>query len=496
MRWAIGSGLVVGRGQGGKVFLVPRDRTPRCELATILARFIPAFEAEEENGDPLFRIADELNGADPCGEHGAVLHIQMGSPADVSEYSVGAAIAVALGLDPSIYDVTFADGSFDPFPDTYGSAKNGEFVTARLSFEIDNVRTTDGPAAFGSLPVAFLRNDRYSAPRCVRCDTDKITDEELAAKLGELDSLFLCPEHGCAHLEAEELNEEEFSRAVADLLELDPNVYSVHPDKGSLADLKEEFDGLKPGEVTNARGVTFTVANEEIMRECGYGAESDAVTVKISATKCAGGCSATECPYEKARRAAELFEQKYVCREHGKAHIALNGPGPAELSDMESLMSETLGLGEEYSVRLDAGAFSKGVVKTVITQKTGHVSEGPVFTPVFSVDADMSGPAMFTLCENELDAYKLIVHDGYSGSTGYGPWNAGQTESGWLLDTRADDGVRHGEIRDVSATESSQVIRKVNPTSKGVLNFRTGIEIKSGFDGAILDFRNTDEESV
>lgn len=496
VKWAVGTGLVVGRGQGDSVILAPRDHTPRCELAALIARFIPAFDAEEEDGeDPLFRIAEELEGADACGPHGAVLHVEAGPPGELSEYTLSASILGAFGLDPSIYDVDLAEGSLDHLRDAYAAAKNGVFVTVPLSFEIDNVRTADGPASFDSLPVAILRNDFYSSPGAVSCDTDRITDGTLAAKLEEIGSLYLCSEHGCAHLEAEELSEDAFSRAVADLLELDADVYEVLPETDSFAALKRAFDGLSEGETADGVEVAFTVRNKAMEKECGYEALSGPAAVKFSVIKRAGECLAVGCPYEKARRATELFNEKYVCREHGKAHIALNGSGPAAISDIEALMKETLDLGEDYSVGVDAGAFAAGEIRTTITHKAGYATEGPVFTPVYCA-GEGTEPAHFTLCENERDAYKLIVHDGYSGNTGYGSWNAGQTESGWLLDTRGDDGVRHGEINDVSATESSQVIRQVNMTSKGVLNLRTSVEIKSGFDGAILDFRNTDGDSV
>ncbi|MBR3415822.1 MAG: S-layer homology domain-containing protein [Clostridia bacterium] len=493
--WALGTGLVLGRNEGGTVYLAPGDFTPRCELATLLARFLPKFDAEEESdGDPLFRIAEKLNASDPCGEHGAALHIEMGPPADLTEAELCAAIIGALGLDPSIYDLTLGDGVFASFADSYSKAENGKFTTATVRFEIDNARTVDGPAAFDSIPVAFLRNDWYSSPRAVSCDTDGITDEALAAKLCEIGALYLCPAHGCVHLEAEDLSEDALSHAVAELMELDGDVYAVRPDGASFSALKSSFDGLGYGETTDAT-VELTVSNEAIEKECGYEA-SCPVSVNISAMKIASACRAVGCPYEKAERATELFDDKYVCREHGKTHIALNYAGPAKLSDIEALMTEVLDLGDGYTVALDAGAFAAGEIRTKITHSAGYAAEGPVFTPIYSVNTAMSEAAKFTLCENERDAYKLIVHDGYSGNTGYGSWNAGQTESGWLLDSRADYGVRHGQIRDVSTAESSQVIREVNPTSKGVLNFRTSVDIKNGFDGAILDFRNTDDLSV
>ena len=495
MEWALGTGLVVGRDSGSSVLLAPEDKMPRCELATVLTRFLPKFE-EKSGVDPLFTIADELKDADACSAHGAILHIETGSPESETEYALSAAILAALGLDPSIYDVTFADGVYHSFADTYGNAKNGEFVTVPLSFEIDNVRTTDGPVSFESVPVAFLRNDFYSSPRAVRCDTDRIEDEALNALLGDVSASYACTDHGCVHLEAGTLTEASFARAVADLFDLDEDDYEVVPETDSFYALKNAFDGIDAGDETGVFYVAFTVKNEAIKRECGYDAESGVVLLGFSAMKTdEDGCRAAECPHARATDATELFLDKYVCREHGKAHVALGHPGTARMSEMVTLITKTLDLGDGYSVSLDADSFARGEIKAEITGPRGAVTDGPSFTPVYSV-GEAENEASFTLCENDADAYKLIVHDGYAGNTGYGSWNAGQTESGWLIDTRADDGVRHGTINDVSATECSGVIREVNLTTKGVVNLRTAVTIKSGFDGAILDFRNEADESV
>ena len=497
MKWAIDTGLIVGRNGGGRIYLAPEDFITRCELATVLYRFIPMFDDEKSGEDRLFSIADSLKAAETCADHGAVLHILAGSPGNVTDSLLGTAIVDAFGLDPSIYDVTLSDGCLDSFVRSYSMVRNGEFATVSLSFAVDNVRTAAGPVAFDSLPVAVLRNDRYSVPRAVRCDSETVCDEELEAMLDEFESLYSCPRHGCVHIEAESLTKDLFAHAVADLMGLDEGDYSVVPEDGSLSSLKNKFDALGVGEITDTVPVLFSVRNEAIKRECGYDAVSGSVSVNFTVMKRESTvCRAVNCPYEEAERATELFMSKYVCREHGKAHVSLNYSGHAKLSDIETLLRETLDLGENHTVTTDGESFAEGTVRTKIVTRDGYETDGPEFTPVYTVDKGSDAAARFTLCDNERDAYKLIVHDGYSGNTGYGSWNSGQTESGWKLDTRGDDGVRHGTVNDVSTTESCQVIREVNVTSKGILDLRTAIEFRSGFDGAILDFRNADGDSV
>ncbi|MBR5447245.1 MAG: hypothetical protein IKV40_02360, partial [Clostridia bacterium] len=239
----------------------------------------------------------------------------------------------------------------------------------------------------------------------------------------------------------------------------------------------------------------LALANKNIAKECGYDAQSEIFGVKVSVLKGTGAAAVVECPYDKALRATELFLDKYVCGEHGKAHIELNYTGSAKLSDIESLVKTTLDLGGDFTVKVDSTAFTSGKVKVSITHSKGYKIDGPEFVPVYT-SGSSSDNAKLLLCENERDAYKLILHDGYSGNTGYGAWNVGQTESGWIIDTRADDSVRHGTIGDISTTAASQVIREVNNTTKGVVNLRTAVTIKNGFDGAMLDFRNDAGESI
>ena len=493
MSWAVAEGLIVGRGGGEGPYLCPEDGALRCEQAAILFRFISNTERAGKEADPLYSAADCLSSTAPCAAHGAVLHIEAGAPGAVTEPYLGAAIVRALGLDPSIYDVTFGEGSLEAFRSDYSKTGLGGCAVVPLTFSVNNERTIGEPVRFDSLPVAFLRNDFGAAPRAIACGDDRIADEEATAILEEFGTDHLCPAHGCVHLEAGDLTEESFARAIAELCGLG-EVRRVTVDAASFGELKNAFDAAPDGGESGPVAVTFRVENGTIKRECGYDASSDALTVSFAVVKTGGdGCRAVSCPYAAAAAATELFYDKYVCREHGVTHISLGHDGPAARDEIKALVTDVLALGEDYSVSIDGESFETGVVKVGITSADGLKADGPVFTPVYSVG---EGAAKFTLCKNERDAYKLIVHDGYSGNTGYGSWNAGQTESGWLLDSRADDAVRHGTINDVSVTESSQVIRKINVTSKGVVSFRTAVTFRSGFDGAALDFRNSDGDSV
>ncbi len=497
VEWGLGAGLINGRVNGGNTLLAPMGNTQRSEMATILSRFITRLESAENTVDPLFAKADALKETKTCATHKAAIHFQLGAPSGVGEAEISAMLVSALGLDPSIYYATLGNGGFDAFVKAYSKVNNGDFVTIPVTFELNNLRTVDDPVKFSSLPVAVRRNDWYAVPAVIDCDAEGITDEALNLELEEFDSLYVCREHGYVHLEAASLSDTSLADALLALIGRSTSSYKIYFDSTHFNALKAEFDKLASGKSTSVHDVKLTVNNENIKKECGYEATSISINVKLSVLKSAGTtCKAVECPYDVAIKATELFLDKYVCNEHGKAHVALKTGATAKLADMESLMKATLDLGPSFTVKLDSTAFNSGKIKVKLTHQKGYEVDGPSFTAVYTTDSTSSVAAKFTLCENERDAYKLIVHDGYAGNTGYGAWNHGQTESGWLLDTRADDSVRHGIINDVSTTEASQVIREVNNTTKGVLNLRGGVEIKSGFDGAMLDFRNADGDSI
>ena len=496
VEWGLGVGLINGRNDGTKTLLAPMGNSQKSEMATILSRFITKLEAAENTVDPLFAKADALNAEEKCASHKAVIHIQMCAPATVTESAVSYAVVSALGLDPSIYAVTLASGGLDSFVAAYSAVKNGAFATIPLTFELNNLRTADESVKFTSLPVAVRRNDWAAAPCAIECNAAGIKDEMLDAEIGELESLYYCREHGYVHIEASSLSEESFGNAILALMGKSASSYEARVDSKTFSLLKSEFDKLASGGVTSVCQVDLALANKNIAKECGYDAQSEIFCVKVSVLKGTGAAAVVECPYDKALRATELFLDKYVCGEHNKAHIELNYTGSAKLADIEALVREKLDLGSEFTVKVDSASFVSGKVKTVLTHKKGYVIDGPEFTAEYVSDTGSSKTAAFTLCENERDAYKLILQDAYWGNTGYGSWNVGQTESGWIIDTRADDAVRHGTVNDISTTEASQVIREINNTTKGVINLRTAVTVKSGFDGAMLDFRNADGASV
>ena len=273
-------------------------------------------------------------------------------------------------------------------------------------------------------------------------------------------------------------------------------VYKVQLEGNGFSTLKSDFDKLAVGRSATAE-VKFAIRNELLSKEQGYDIITDSITVKFSVMKAEETiCQAVECPYEAARKATDGFIAKYVCNEHGKAHVTLKSGTVATLAQMESLVTEALDLGGLFKVKLDSTAFNSGKVKVSLTHIRGYELAGPEFTVSYATDSASDKAVRFTLCENERDAYKLIIHDNYAGNTGYGAWNHGQPESGWIIDNRADDGIRHGAINDVSIFNSSQVIREINNTSKGIINHKCAITINSGFDGAVLDFRNANDDSV
>ncbi len=496
VEWALDAGLINGRNDGGKILLAPMGNTQRSEMATILSRFITKLEKAENTVDPLFAKADALKVEGKCSAHKAVLHIQMCAPATVNESAISYAIVSSLGLDPSIYSVTLASGVLDSFVKAYSAVKNGVFVTIPLTFDLNNLRTADESVKFTSLPVAVRRNDWGAAPCAIECNAPGITDETLNANITEFDSLYACREHGYVHLEGSALTESSVAQVITSIMGRSADSYKVKLGDGFAA-LKSEFDKTQAGKTTAVHEVAFAITNENIKKECGYESVSETVTVKFAALKNTGASlTAAECPYDAAEKATELFYDKYVCGEHSKAHVTLKYSGDAKLADIEALVKEKLDLGSAFTVKVDSTSFSGGKVKVTLTHQKGYVIDGPEFSVEYVTDTGSSKTAKFTLCENERDAYKLILHDAYWGNTGYGNWNAGQTESGWIIDTRADDAVRHGTVNDISTTEASQVIREINNTTKGIINLRTAVTMRSGFDGAMLDFRNADGESV
>ena len=490
--WALGAELINGRNEGGRVLLAPAGNTQRSEMATILSRFITKLESEGSNMDPLYANAEALGKTELCATHKAALHLQLGPVGTVTEGQIGAFILSYMGLDTSIYSISLKDGDIEGFSEKYAKVKNGEGTLISVSFTVTNNRTVGEDASVEDLPLWVVRNDWYSVPRAVDCAFDKICDEEIAAEIAEFDSLYVCSEHGCVHMEAEALTEAGFKEALIGLMGRGAEVYKAQLSGNGFASLKSDFDKLSAGG-TATREVSFAISNELIKRYCGYESVTDSITVKFSVTKAEETvCQAVECPFASAAKATELFLKKYVCNEHGKAHVTVKSG--ATVSAMEALMTETLDLGGAYTVKLDSAAFASGNVKVTLSHMKGYVMDGPEFTPVYTTDPASDKAARFILCENERDAYKLIVHDGYDRPIG--SWNAGNTSSGWVIDNRADDGIRHGAINDVSVFNSSQVIREINNTSKGVVTHRCAITVNSGFDGAVLEFRNGDGDSV
>ena len=489
--WALGEELVLGR---SKTQLAPDGNTTRCEMATILTRFLTKYENSQPSVDPLYEKAEALGSSPVCAAHGAALHAQLGSPGDLSEEELGAYITDHLGLDRSIYRFALTGGGFPSFLNEYSKLGLGDGALIPVSFEIKNIRTTGDPAPVVSFPLYVIRNDFISAPHTVRCENGKIADETLSALAAEFDPLFVCGEDGCVHVEADSLEDKDLADALLALTDLDREIYSASVSGDGVPSLISVFDALPVGGVAPTREVTLKISNESIKGKCGYDSEC-LVTVRVSVLKTDGdGVFSVPCPYEEVRRAYELFEKKYVCGEHNCAHIALNHEGEAAASDIGEIMKDALDLCERYEVNTVSDP--SGGVTVSVTDARGYRHGTLLFKATYCIDRSSSVNARFIMCENDRDAYKMIVQDGYDGATGYGSWNYGQTESGWLLDTRADDSVRHGEINDVSTTESSQVIRPVNDTFKGVIEHKCSVTIKSGFDGAILDFRNDKEESV
>ena len=496
VEWALGAGLINGRVDGGVTVLAPMGNTQRCEMATILSRFITKLEGEVKAVDPMYERIESLGACSLCSDHKAALHVQLGPVGTVTEAQLGAVILSYLGLDTSIYSLTLKDGVIEDFSQKYSKVKNGEGTLVSVSFTVTNNRTLGEDTKLDSLSIWVVRNDWYAVPRIVDCSYDKITDEEIAAEISEFDSLYVCEEHGCVHFEAEAITEDSFKEAVIGLMSRNASAYKVIINGDGFTALKTAFDKLSVGKSASAE-VKFAISNEYFKKQMGYESVTDSITVKFSAMKAEETiCRAVECPYESARKATDGFIKKYVCNEHGKAHVTLKSGTKATLAQMTSLVTEALDLGGLFTVKLDTSAFNSGKVKVKLTHVKGYEMDGPEFTPVYETDSAQSKAVKFTLCENERDAYKLIVHDNYAGNTGYGAWANGQPESGWIIDNRADDAVRHGAVNDTSAFNSSQVIREINNTSKGVINHRCAITINSGFDGAVLGFRNADGDSV
>ena len=491
LTWATAAGIIGGVKAGDAVLLDPRGKATREQFATILARFIPKYEGDDGLPvDPLYEKAEALSNADVCEVHGAALHAVFGPPDSLKESEIGACIVESLGLDRTVYEFRLEDGCFADLAAAYSKIRNGDGTLIPISFEINNTRTVGEPAKIDSLPLLAVRNDNYSSAHAIGCG-ECVEDEMLAKKVEEFDSLDLCGRHGCVHIEADSLTETGLGDATCSAMGLDREKYDVAFDHSSFDSLAADLDALPVGSTTD-KAVTFSIRN----KDGAYGGPGEEVAAMISVMKTAEhGCRSVGCPFERAKKAFELFERKYICGEHGSAHITLNHETPS-LSEITDLMRESLDLGDGYEVAVDPGLFAAGKISVTARHAKGYETDGLTFTAVYAVDESSGSPAVFTLCENDRDAYKLIVHDGYDGNTGYGGWNYGQTESGWIIDTRGDDGVRHGVINDVSTTESSQVIREINNTVKGVVEHRCSVTMVSGFDGAILDFRNADGDSV
>lgn len=495
VEWALAAGLINGRKEGAETLLAPKGNTKRSELAAILHRFITKLEREGKNVDPLYGKVTALGKASLCEEHKAALHLQLGPIGTVTEAGLGAFILSYMGLDTSIYSVSFKSGAIESFNEKYAKTGAGEGVLIPVSFTVNNNRTLGSEASLDSFPLWVVRNDWYTVPREIPCSFDRISDEEIAAEISEFDSLYVCPEHKCVHIEAEKLTEDSFKEAIIGYMSRGAQVYKVRLSGNGFASLKSDFDSLSYGETTAAHDVTFAISNELIKKELGYESVTEEITVKFSVMKAEETvCHAPECPYAKAAKSTELFLKKYVCNEHGKVHVTLSSGDGASISQMEALVAEALDLGRAYTVKLDSAAFAEGKVKVKLKSILGYEMDGVEFTPVYTVDASCEKAAKLTLCENDRDAYKLIVHDGYHSNLG--SWNHGQTSSGWIIDNRADDAIRHGVINDVSIFNSSQVIRELNTTAKGVIDHRCSITVTDGFDGAVLDFRSEDGESV
>jgi len=496
VEWALATGLLNGRIEGGKTLLAPKGNAKRSEMAAILARFITSLEEAQSQVDPLYAKINTLGETALCTTHKAALHLQLGPIGTVTEGQIGAFLLNYLGLDTSIYSITLKDGVIESFNGKYAKVINGEGTLINVSFTATNNRTANEDISLDSLPLWVVRNDWYSVPRVIDCAFDKICDEEIAAEIAEFDSLYVCPEHGCIHIEAETLTEDSFKDAIIGLMSRGAEAYKVKLSGNGFASLKSDFDKLSAGESASS-DVTFAISNELIKKELGYESVTDNITVKFSVVKAEETiCQAVECPYETAAKATELFLKKYVCNEHGKAHVALKSGSKASISDMEALVTEALDLGRGFTVKLDSTAFSGGKVKVKLTHIRGYEMNGPEFTPIYSTAPSIDKVARFDLCENDRDAYKLILHDNYAGNTGYGAWNYGQPESGWIIDNKADDAIRHGAVNDVSIFNSSQVIREINNTTKGVIDHKCAITIHSGFNGAVLEFRNANNDSV
>ena len=498
MEWALATGLINGRDEGGKVLLAPKGNTPRREMAAMLSRFITKLEeGEKAEVDPLYANADSLKATAACETHRSSLHMELGQPSGLTQAQLSVAIVSALGLDLSIYSAELAGGAFEKFFTAYSAVKNGDFATIPLTFELTNLRTLGETVKFEKFPVAVRRNDWSAYPHAIECDAPVIADEELNFELAEFDSLYTCSVHDLVHVEATSFTEADLKDTILGLMSRSPAVYTVELEGNGYNTLKSAYDKLAVGGETDAVEVSFRLNNELIKKDCGKDSASDTVTVKFAVVKTDEfPCRAIECPYDRAAKAVDAFEKKYICNEHGKAHIALNYSGAAKLSDVEALVKDVLDLGALYNVTLDSTAFKNGKIKVNLDHFMGYDFDGLTFEAVYTYSVSSDKAAKFILCENERDAYKLILHDGYSGNTGYGAWNYGQTESGWLLDTRADDAVHHGIINDVSIFEASQVIREINNTAKGVITHRCGVTVTSGFDGVLLDFRNATGDSV
>ncbi|MBQ7475285.1 MAG: S-layer homology domain-containing protein [Clostridia bacterium] len=455
--WATDKGIIKGNRIKGEDCLDPRGNATREQFATIIYRFreLPGSDETALKEDPLSDAVDNMEETLFCAEHGA-LHAEFGAPGTLNAGTLSNLFVSALGLDISIYRALFREDRLSELISEYNALSPGEELEKTVSVSFVNERMFDEDwrkveTEEKEARLILRRGLSTLSPKQIGCPEAPMRDEELCGALSEIDSL-LCREHSVLHAEGV-FTESGVGDALLALLGKDPSEYSVR--------ILSRTDG-------DPAALTFSVITKALEGIDGAKAESDPVTVNVSADGRGDSFRFVDCP-AKTGEALDRFEEKYVCADHGRLNVSLPEGGDG----LTALISGALDLGDGYSV----SASADGDKITVTAERAdGYDRE----TRVYPAEVAAGDEARFILCDCDRDAYQFIYHTAYYG------WGS----SGWSYDLTANAGYEPGIINDNATDDSSALIRDINVTSKGRLTFRTGMTFTSGFDGAVIALKN------
>ncbi len=455
--WATDKGIIKGNRIKGEDCLDPRGNATREQFATIIYRFreLPGSDETALKEDPLSDAVDNMEETLFCAEHGA-LHAEFGAPGTLNAGTLSNLFVSALGLDISIYRALFREDRLSELISEYNALSPGEELEKTVSVSFVNERMFDEDwrkveTEEKEARLILRRGLSTLSPKQIGCPEAPMRDEELCGALSEIDSL-LCREHSVLHAEGV-FTESGVGDALLALLGKDPSEYSVR--------ILSRTDG-------DPAALTFSVITKALEGIDGAKAESDPVTVNVSADGRGDSFRFVDCP-AKTGEALDRFEEKYVCADHGRLNVSLPEGGDG----LTALISGALDLGDGYSV----SASADGDKITVTAERAdGYDRE----TRVYPAAVAAGDEARFILCDCDRDAYQFIYHTAYYG------WGS----SGWSYDLTANAGYEPGIINDNATDDSSALIRDINVTSKGRLTFRTGMTFTSGFDGAVIALEN------